>query len=405
MESGERRGRRPGRSPLERIAAGMRLALDQLRTLGPGGWLQMEKEAFVQTAKVTGACLIAWWLAAAVLRVDLPVLAPIGVLLTVSATAYSTVVRAVQQVGAVIVGVTAASGLTWLLGPNSLTLAVLVVAGLVLTRLLTLPAQNVQIPITALLVFALGNTYGLERLIDLLLGAGLGIAANLLVFPPRYVEQAAGEVRALSEEMAGLCDDMAQGLRGAWDEDQARDWLDRARALAHRLESTRDAADQASESVRLSLRRHRYKPRLRQVAEAATCVDHACQQVRGIARGLVDLVAGARGLPGEAAAALPEPLSRELEAVSRVFAAFARIQAGGDGADDEEELRELRAALHAGETFQHQLAGALDPADQEELWSLYGALLDDCARIRHEFDPAGPHRAAYPRPEQDAEPR
>ncbi|GAA4975400.1 uncharacterized membrane protein YgaE (UPF0421/DUF939 family) [Nonomuraea thailandensis] len=395
METDTGRGREVAGSPLERVVSGGAAALSRVRSMGVGRWLRMEREALAQTVKVTVACSVAWWLAAYVLKVDLPVLVPIGVLLTVSATAYSTLVRGGQQILAVVAGVGAATVLIWLIGANVVTLAVLVVAGLVLTRLLNLPAQNVQIPITALLVFALGSTYGFARLADVLLGAAIGIAANLLVMPPRYVDKAGKELCGLSAELADLAEDMSHGLRGDWDRDMAGDWLERARALSQRLEDTEEAADQAAESVRLSLRRRRYDRRLRQLAEAATALDHACHQLRGIARGLVDLIAGVRGLPGERGADLPEPLADELAALSRVFRDFGMLQVGRGRSED---LEDLYAALDDGEHQQQRLAMAFHPTRHTELRSLQGALLDDCARIRHEFDPdTGPHRAAFPR--------
>ncbi|TYB69905.1 hypothetical protein FXF51_07055 [Nonomuraea sp. PA05] len=395
MEGETGRGREVVGSPLERIVSGGAAALARAHSMGLGRWLRMEREALAQTVKVTVACALAWWLAAYVLKVDLPVLVPIGVLLTVSATAYSTLVRGGQQILAVVVGVGAATALIWLIGANVVTLAVLVVAGLVLTRLLNLPAQNVQIPITALLVLALGSTYGFARLADVLLGAAIGIAANLLVLPPRFVDKAGKELCGLSAELADLAEDMSKGLRGDWDREMAGDWLDRARALSQRLEDTEQAADQAAESVRLSLRRRRYDRRLRQVAEAATCLDHACHQLRGIARGLVDLVAGVRGLPGARGADLPEPLADELAALSRVFRDFGMLQVGHGRRED---LDDLCAALDDGERQQRRLATEFHHTRHTELRSLQGALLDDCARIRHEFDPdTGPHRAAFPR--------
>ncbi|TDC01802.1 hypothetical protein E1267_30925 [Nonomuraea longispora] len=392
------RRREPYAPPLQRIVSGGKAALGRARGLGIGRWLRMERESFVQTIKVTGACVLAWWLAANVLKVGLPVLAPIGVLLTVSATAYSTVVRGLQQVGAVIVGVAAATGLIWLLGVNAVTLAVLTLSGLILARLLNLPAQNVQIPITALLVFALGSTYGFARLADVLIGACIGVAANLLILPPRYVERAAKELCGLSGELADLAADMARGLGGEWDREMAGGWLERARTLSQRLEEAKAAADQAKESVRFTLRRSRYDTRLRQVAEAATCLDHACSQLRGIARGLVDLIAGARGLPGERGADLPDPLAQELESLSQVFGAFGMLQIGRSGRGSyQKDMKELRAALGEGRRRQKVLAEEFDRTRHRELKTLQGALLDDCARIRYEFDPDnGPHKGAFP---------
>ncbi|MFD2356087.1 hypothetical protein ACFSTC_52730 [Nonomuraea ferruginea] len=244
-------------------------------------------------------------------------------LLTFSATAYGTVVRGVQQVGAVTVGLFGAGGLILLLGINGITLAILVAGGLVVTRLLNLPKQNVQIPITALLVFALGATYSLERLVDLLLGAVIGILANLVVLPPRYVEEARREMAELAGDLSSLSAAMGKGVRGAWGEDEARSWLERSREVDARLRESQEVAEQAAESVRLvPLRRRRQDEQLDQVAEAMTCLDHAGLQLRGIARSLTDLAAGVRGLPAEDVHRVPAALGDELLAISKAFAAF-----------------------------------------------------------------------------------
>jgi uncharacterized membrane protein YgaE (UPF0421/DUF939 family) len=372
-----------------------RRVLEQIRSLGPVAWLRAEREPLLQGVKTTVACVIAWWIAARVLEARMPVLAPIGVLLTISATAYGTVVRGAQQVGAVAVGLAVAAGLIHLIGLNAVSLALLVGGGLVLTRLLNLPNQNVQIPITGLLVFALGAQYSLERLIDLLLGAALGVVANLLVMPPRYVESARRELAGLAGDLASLAADMGRGVRGTWGEKEAQRWLDRSRELAERLDESQDLTEQAAESARLALRKeHRHDERLDQLAEATTCLDHASQQLRAIARSLADLAAGVRGLPAGHTHQVPAALGDELVAISQAFAAFGRLQLGRGSVKD---LGRLRTALREGGEHQILLAERVPETDHLELWSLHGAMLDQCAALRHELDPQnGPHQGAFP---------
>ncbi len=367
--------------------------LSQLRRHGVRHWLERERDAFVQTLKITAGCVIAWWLAAEVVGADLPVLAPMGVLLTVTATAYSTVIRGVQQVIAVLVGFGAAFAFIRLFGVNAATLAVLIFAGLVLTRMLRLPPRNVQIPLTALLVLALGSGYGFARFVDTLIGAAVGMALNVFVLPPRYTDRAGKELADLADELALLIGDIARGVRGEWTYDQAHDWLRRAREVARGLRDTQETAEQAAESLRFTLHRPDTEARLRQITEAATCLDHACHQVRGIARGLADLAAGARGLPG-ADTRLPTAFPELLRVVSRAFDAFSRLQVGQGSARD---LAGLRAALRESEQLQQALSSALRESPSPDLWQVHGALLDDCQRLLYEVDPdIGPHRAAIP---------
>ncbi|MGI5268816.1 FUSC family protein [Nonomuraea sp. CA-218870] len=381
--------------PFERIGRTGRLILERARRLGPGGWLRAERDPLLQGVKTTAACVLAWWIAARLLEARMPVLAPIGVLLTISATAYSTVVRGVQQVGAVVVGLAGAGALIYLLGVNAITLAILVAGGLVLTPLLNLPKQNVQIPITGLLVFALGAGYSLERLIDLLLGAVIGILANLVVLPPRYVEDARKELAELAGDMASLTADMGKGVRGTWGEDEARSWLERSREVDARLRESQEVAEQAAESVKLMpLERRRQDQRLDQVSEAMTCLDHAGLQLRALARSLTDLAAGVRGLPAEDVDRVPAALGDELMAISRAFAAFGRLQLGRGSVKD---LGRLRTALREGGEHQTLAAERVPDTENVRLWSLHGAMLDHCAAIRHELDPeGGPHQGAFP---------
>jgi uncharacterized membrane protein YgaE (UPF0421/DUF939 family) len=390
----ESRGRGRALPPLERIAQRGAVVLEKVRRLGLGDWLRAEREEWAQTVKVTIACVVAWWLAAGVMKVPMPVLAPIGVLATVSVTAYSTVVRGAQQIGAVVVGVSGAIGIILVIGVNAVTLTVLVASGLVLTRLLNLPKQNVQIPITALLVMQVGSTSSIQRLIDLMLGVGVGIAANLLVLPPRYIEEAQQELSERAADLAELARDVGEGLRGVWGEEEAREWLERARELSRDLDESEEVAEQAVESVRLTVRRRRYQERLDQVAEAMTALDHACQSLRSITRALIDLVVGARGLPAKDAALLPVALGDELDAIARAFAAFGGLQTSGGNAMD---MAALRQALRDGEQEDRLVADTFKGTEHVGLWSLYGGMLDQCLGIRYELDPDnGPHRAAFP---------
>lgn len=381
--------------PLERIVTSFRLSLERARRLGLAGWLRAEREPLLQVVKATIGCVLAYWVAANVLEARLPVLAPIGVLLTFSATAYSTVVRGVQQMGAVLVGVASAGLLIWLLGANAVTLAVLVAGGLMLGRLLNLPKQNMQIPITALLVFALGTGYSTERLIDLLLGAVIGIVANVIVLPPRYVEEARREMAELAGDLSSLAADMGKGVRGDWGEEEARSWLERSREVEAGLKERQEVAEQAAEAARLVPgRRRREDERIEQVAEAMTCLEHAGLQLRGIARSLTDLAAGVRGLPSEDVHRVPSVLGDELVAISRAFAAFGRLQLGRGSVKD---LGRLRTALREGVEHQVLLAERVPDTENVPLRSLLGAMLDQCAVIRHELDPEnGPHQGAFP---------
>ncbi|MEV4805354.1 FUSC family protein [Nonomuraea sp. NPDC049421] len=354
------------------------------------------------TVTVIVGCLVAWRVSTELIGSPQPVLAPTGVLLSVTVTAYSTVVQAIQQTIAVLVGLAAALGFVQVFGTDATTMAVLVAVALVASRTVGIPWQNTQAPITALLVFALGREYGMARLLDIVVGALVG-ATLMLMIPPRHVGRAAKDMADLADDLADLCSDLAEGVRQPWTAHQAQKWLARARRMSTRLRSAHESAERAIESLRLTVRRERTRQRLRRIMQAVLCLEHACHQMRGVARALADLAAGVRGLPGQReTGSFPQAFADLLDTIGKAYACFEHLLvAPGGGAD----LVRLRGFVAEGERLERaarmQIA-KIDPLSP--LWTLYGALLDDCVQLRYEVDPDdGPHRAAIsPRAREQA---
>ncbi|RJL24797.1 FUSC family protein [Bailinhaonella thermotolerans] len=376
---GAGRGRHPAVALLRRV-----------RAHGVWKWVARERGAAPTALRATAGCLIAWGLAQYVFHVKMPILAPVGVLMTTAATAYGTAVRALQQVGAAVLGFGAAFALVALIGNGFAAMAVLVFLGLVVSRLVRLPAQNVQLPVTALLVLTMGSGYGLARFLDVVLGAAVGLVVNILFWPPRHVERAAADLADAAEELAVLLDDMAGGVRDTWDHADSRGWLDRARDLTLTLTEARESAEEAEESLKLTPARRRLARRLPRISAAAAGLDHVTQQVRGIARALNDMAVGERGLPRPDQHPLPPSFADLLTALSRALAAFGRMQIRHGRKD----LARLREALEQAAYRQRVAERELRARGGERTWSVYGALLDDCARLRYELGPEGPHRKA-----------
>ncbi|MBO3746132.1 hypothetical protein J5X84_08655 [Streptosporangiaceae bacterium NEAU-GS5] len=347
------------------------------------------------TVTVIVGCLVAWWISTDLIGSPQPVLAPTGVLLSVTATAYSTVVQAIQQTIAVLVGLAAAIAFVQVFGTSIGTMAVLVTVALVVSRTVGIPWQNTQAPVTALLVFALGREYGMERLLDIVIGAFVG-ATLILVIPPRHVGRAAKDMAELADDLADLCSDLAEGIRQSWTEHQAQKWLARARRMSVRLRAANESAERAAESLRFTLRRARTRQRLRRIMQAVLCLEHACLQLRAVARALVDLAAGARGLPGQrATGSFPHVFADLLDAIGKAYACFEQLLvAPGSG----EDLIRLRAAVAEGERLERAAREQIAKIDPySPIWTLYGAVLDDCVQLRYEVDPDdGPHRKAIP---------
>lgn len=141
----------------------------------------------VQLVKTVVAAVIAWVVAASVLELPQPFLAPWAALLVVHATVYRTFSRGLQQVAGAVVAVLLAALVGNLLGLDTFAVAVLLVLTLAMGSLPWLGAEVTTIAATALVVLTTGFTDDsrlFSRLLDTGIGVGVGLLVNFVVWPP-----------------------------------------------------------------------------------------------------------------------------------------------------------------------------------------------------------------------------
>ena len=181
-----------------------------------------------------------WFLAADVLGNPIPVFAPLAALLTVQVTVWGSVSRGLQRVFGVVVGVLVAFGFARLAGVHPWSIGLIIFVSLLAGRALRLGTQgSIQVPVSALLVLVLGATtggYGYDRVVDTAIGAGVGIAANLVLVPRTHLNEAQAQVRGFAEELAGLLKGVADNL-GAPVPGVQGEHLDAARHLSREAAS------------------------------------------------------------------------------------------------------------------------------------------------------------------------
>ena len=381
------------------LRSGIEHSVRVLQLHGVRHWYLREREAFIQTLKTALACAVAWELAKHVIYHGHPqfhaVLAPVAVLITMQVTIYQTYRRGLQQVAAVLLGVFAALALGRFVELTWYTLSALVIVALIIGRTLRLGTQVNQVATTSLLVYSLGRGYGVERIWDTLLGAGVGVVANALIAPPTYSDTAAKDLADLADDLAQLCRDVSKALSTKWSAADAKKWLERSRALKGDSADAEDIADQAEEAVRYHPRRSALESEVNRVDQAAICLNHVSSQLNSLLRGLSDLANGRRGLP--ATTEVPEALAILLLDVGRALNRFGRLQI--PDRDSRQVLEELKVIITAA--GDHQLSAIEDMlpigAYAVEKWSVHGSLLDEVRRMLYELDPVdGPHALAIP---------
>src|SRR5215212_10040434 len=111
----------------------------------------------LRTAKATLAAVLAYVAADALNTSEAPILAPLTALLVVQLTVYETVAQGVQRIFSVLTGVLVALAIAAVVGLSWWSLGAVVAVALVVGQLLRLGPHTVEVPISAMLVLAVGG--------------------------------------------------------------------------------------------------------------------------------------------------------------------------------------------------------------------------------------------------------
>jgi uncharacterized membrane protein YccC len=314
-----------------------------------------------QIAKTVAATVGAWVLTAHVFHMAQPFLAPWAALLTVHATVFGSLKRALQQVGASLIGVLLAFA-AGLLGLNALSLGAAVLVGLLVGSVPRLRLETTTAAATALVVLTTGYSGDsgmlLSRLLETSVGAAIGLLVNLLVWPPLRDRSAAARIDAIDDRIGDLLVEMAEAVRGG--RIDVRGWVARTRALDDDIEEAWRARTQARESGRLNPRRAA-RGRMHE-AERFDAILDRLEQAVAETRSLAGTIRLAPELDPDFVAAWAEHLRRAGEAVR--------------GADAR-ALAAVRGDVAA-------LAREREPSG--DAWPVYGALIVNLRNIAAALD-------------------
>ena len=342
-----------------------------------------------RTVKTTVAAVIAYQLARQLVSDPVPLLAALTAVLVAQITIFETVRSGIERTGSVIAGVLVAVLLSRVVGPSWWGLGIVIFASLLLGQVLRLGTQELEVPISAMLVLAVtGQTThaGFSRVSETLIGAGAGIAVNALLGPSVYVQPAGNAIGDFARDLADLLRTVGEELTERWSSEQARAWLRRTQELDASLHAAEMALARGERSVRLN-------PRARRVLEATSslrfglgALEHAAVQVRAICRDLIELAEAIE----ERTQAEPEvllALGRLLVELGEAVAAFGELVAP-DVAGPPREVVPVRIALEIARTHRDVLAELMlvDARADPDLWQIQGSLLNNVDRLIREID-------------------
>jgi hypothetical protein len=335
----------------------------------------------LRTAKTTLAAVIAWELALRLPGTQPPVLAPLTALLVTQLTLVKTITGSLQRVASVTAGVLLALAVAELVGLHWWSIGLVIFVSLALGQVLKLGSHRMEVPISALLVAR-------TRVLETLIGAGVGVAVNAVLVPPVYVRPAGEAIYELADDMASVLEGVAEDLAEGWSGEDAYERLLEARAQDGDIREAREAVGQAEDSLRLNPRRRLVGDPSDELREGLTSLEHSAILVRGICRSLVELdtVTGGRGPDPAMRAALARLLEEVADAV-RTFGEQVAASIPGPPVNQAPLHRALARARAGRDQLAKEMAAG--PGEAPRAWQVHGHLLANVDRLLNELDPEG----------------
>lgn len=329
----------------------------------------------VQTGKLALATAVAWIVAGSLVHGQLPVFASVAALLVVQPSVNQSVGRAIERSIGVIVGVLLAYLIARVFGDNFWIVLVGIVLAIAVAWMLRLtPTTATQIPITAMLVLSIGassSDYALDRILDTIIGATIGVIINLFVVPPVAVEPAVRALNDLVDESAARLEALAGVLTEAAEPGRLDEVLVLARLLRPMREKVLGAFDAANESLAANPLRARYEARFSEARELLTRMTAVTTRTLAMTRTVHDHYSAE--LVGEP---VTVSVADELRRAAHDLR-LLKLAAVGAGA-------EASAVPEAGETVP-LLTTPLVVVEPPTDWVLTGSLVEDLRRIHEEI--------------------
>ena len=346
-------------------------------SFGPGPFVPalVSRTQLLLAAKVAVGAGIAWAVALAVDPNGLPYLAPLAVLLIVQPTVYDSLSRAFQRVVGVVLGVAAALAVSHFLTPSGWSIAIIIFAGLLLGWSVRLGPQGVvQVPVSALLVFAVGSAtpgYGGRRVVDTLIGSAIAVLAVLVSPSAPAPERVVSDALAPLRQCRDLLIDIGSAISSAWTLQQAEVWRKDGLGLVQATAMARRTHEGHQLTARWNARARRQRHVLERADEALRIGEQVAIQTRSIARALVDGAPDARPMPAVGAMLVSTASSVE---------AYARwVASPGESADRQRLSDAIRVA---GETFGQAVARTSCAGEtMPTQWLTFGTILAMSHRI------------------------
>ena len=328
--------------------------------------------------RVAVAASLSWWLAIEAGLSSAPYIASLTCLMYMQPSCYDSFARALQRLVAVAFGVALAVGVFTLLGVNAIIVGAVIFVGLLSAAALRLgPAGSIQIAVSGFMVLAVSSAnpaYPGQRVLETLLGVGVGLVVVLTATPPA-VAPASRAAEAVANQTKLLLGTLSQILEQGWSRRSGDAAVDQAAALRDLSDDARIKIQRATDGLRLNPRARSALPSL----DAARRKEDALHRVSRRAMTTVNLLHD-----GTIEEAAPMPnLSRLLGTSARVVDSYA---AWCDSPDDLAVRARLDHDLEAADDAWSTAADVVEERwrEQRARWLQFGMLLPLCGLVSSE---------------------
>ena len=320
---------------------------------------------------ITALAACTAWVAATLLGIAAPVPAAVGAVITVALSLNRSLRTGVSLVGATAVALLVAFALYQWWGLHVWTVGVLVVVSLAIGRLMRLgPEGSLQIPVTALFVYFMGEALTddviVTRIVATLLGVAIGLVFSFVAHPERPEERITERLSEIGGRLGSLLVAMGEVSGDQLTRRQATEWLTEARSLAVETRHLGEEIEELGLGRRFSVGSERAVGRA--ILEQHGLLQQTSDHVNSIARGLFD--ATSRG-----SVRLPEGVGQMLSSTGEALSVHAdsleRVLADGDPATG------VLAALDVVEEERSRSVAELKEIDDTGALLLGGSLLSE----------------------------
>jgi hypothetical protein len=249
-------------SKIESVVGHLRFAqlADLVWPAHPAQWRDVPRRLLpsaVNILRLTAAAVLSYLLTLVITGGAIDLTGPLTALLVMQASAYSTLRMGVVRVGAVLAGVLIAIFLSFWIGLTWWSLGAAVASSLVVAKIFRLGEQAIEAPISAMLILGVTspNVAAETRVLNTLIGAGVGIAFNLIYPPALPTRRAVRAVIDVADATAAPLDAASTALsEGPITREQVQDWLERVRAGVRRLTAANNTVASLKDSRRFNTR-------------------------------------------------------------------------------------------------------------------------------------------------------